>query len=184
MSVTPLADAPPPAATTLAEGGSSTGAMAGAAGGVGVLALLVGVWVWWRCRRPSEDSTSPADATSWPEDPEKGGNSILLGEAAVLGGCWPPNPRPVLLAAHPLGGRHLLLNYILETHTLNPGPQTPNPNPQTPHPTPHTPHPTPHTPHPTPRTPHPTPHTAGACWRARSWAPCRKARWQSLILKP
>ena len=89
VSVTPLADAPPPAATTLAEGGSSTAAMAGAAGGVGVLALLVGVWMWWRCRRPSEDSTSLADATSWPEvsDPEKGGNSILLGEAAVLGGC-------------------------------------------------------------------------------------------------
>ena len=89
VSVTPLTDARPSAATTLAEGGSSTGVMAGAAGGAGVLALLVGAWVWWRCRRPSEDTTSLADATSCLElsDPEKGGNSILLGEAAVLGGC-------------------------------------------------------------------------------------------------
>jgi len=83
------------------DGGSIAGVMAGAVGAVGVLALLVGVWVWWRCRRPhttrSED-TDPLPGASFElpglgtsfelrERNTGGGKSFLPGAAAALGGC-------------------------------------------------------------------------------------------------
>ena len=85
--------------TPAAEGGSSTGLLAGAAGTAGVLALLVGAWVWWRCRTPKSEDTSLTDANIGIEvsDPTEGGNLFLPGEAAALG---EPAPAEFTLSSH------------------------------------------------------------------------------------
>jgi hypothetical protein len=75
-----------------AEGGLSAGVTAGAAGGsAGVLALLAGAWVWWRCRRPDqgniEDDADPEGWLQLPDRKKGGGKSFLPGAAAALGGC-------------------------------------------------------------------------------------------------
>ena len=58
-----------------AGGGSSatssndnTGVIAGAGAGVAVLAILVGAWMWWRCRRSSrEESHKLEEGEHWLE---------------------------------------------------------------------------------------------------------------------
>ena len=60
-----------------------------------VLAILVGAWMWWRCRRSSrEESHKLEEGEHWLELPasdalsgNSGGKAFLPGAAAALGGC-------------------------------------------------------------------------------------------------
>ena len=107
LSARTVAAAPPPfggnsaTPTPSAKGGGNTGGMiAGAEGGgstggiiagaAGAAAVLVGglVWLWWRCRSPRREDDRRERAGS--DGKEEGGNE----EAAVLGGCRPPIPKP------------------------------------------------------------------------------------------
>ncbi|KAJ1465686.1 kinase-like domain-containing protein [Baffinella frigidus] len=85
----------PASDATAAETGPSTGLIAGVAGAAGVLALLVGVWVWWQvCRRMSlpGERVATAEEDNWLVLPGEGtggrdAKAFLPGAAAVLGGC-------------------------------------------------------------------------------------------------
>ena len=65
------------------------GVVAGAAGAVGVLAIFVGAWAWWRCRRPPPPRPeTPSDLSFELPEPMTGvEKSFLPGAAAALGGC-------------------------------------------------------------------------------------------------
>ena len=60
-----------------------------------VLAILVGAWMWWRCRRSSrEESHKLEEGEHWLELPasdalsgDSDGKAFLPGAAAALGGC-------------------------------------------------------------------------------------------------
>jgi hypothetical protein len=71
------------------EGVLNAGVVAGAAGTVGVLTLLVGTWVWWRCRRQDPPGPDPSADLSFelPERKTGDGKSFLPGAACALGGC-------------------------------------------------------------------------------------------------
>ena len=50
------------------SGNDNTGVIAGAGAGVAVLAILVGAWMWWRCRRSSrEESHKLEEGEHWLE---------------------------------------------------------------------------------------------------------------------
>ena len=86
-----------------AEGGLSAGVMIGAGTAAGVLALLVGAWVWWQFRQAKRVSDAdrrklaepivfhklqePKDWLKPPEPKTGGSKSFLPGAAAALGGC-------------------------------------------------------------------------------------------------